>query len=522
MVGFEILAITLVAFIGITSFFIGWWLNARSGQNKIASAEERAKKIISDAERDAASVHKEKLLEVKDEWYRKKHEFETESTVTKNRIEEIQKQLKERESSVESKMDILQKKEKEAFVLKKQLEERQHIIAQKETELHQMREEEVQRLERASGLLRDDAKRELMNTLLITARESVAEQLKGIREEFKLNARREAQKLLLHAIQRTGSDHAVESSITVVNLASDDIKGRIIGKEGRNIRAFEAATGVDLVIDDMPEAVLLSSFDPMRREIAKISLERLLSDGRIQPVRIEEVVKKVEAELDEEILRVGESAFAEIGSPNAHPDLVKLVGQMKYRLSYGQNLLSHSLEVAHLAGILAAELGFDVNFARRSGLLHDIGKVMDKTLEGTHALVGGEFAKKCGEHPIVVNAICSHHDEIPMESTIAPLVQTCDAMSGARPGARRESVENYVKRLEKLEKLILSFNGVQKTFALQAGREVRVIVESEKINDVMADQLASDIAKKIYDNLEYSGQIKVTVLRERRSIAIAN
>lgn len=370
-------------------------------------------------------------------------------------------------------------------------------------------------------MTQEDAKRFLMENMVNEARAEAALLVKQIRDEAKQQAQREAQKLVIEAIQRTASDHCVETTVSVVSLANEELKGRIIGKEGRNIRAFESATGVDLIIDDTPEAVAISAFDPYRREVARIALERLLADGRIHPARIEEIVEKVRKDVDEEIVRAGEHAVMELGIHNMHPELVRHVGKMKYRSSYGQNLLAHSVEVAFLAGIMATELGLDVQHAKRAGLLHDIGKVLDRNTDGPHALLGMELAKRYREHPVVCNAIGAHHEDIEMETPIAVIVQAADSISGARPGARRESLEQYIKRLEKLEEIAMSFDGVQKTFAIQAGREVRVIVEPEKIDDLSADQLAQDIAKRIEQEMEYPGQIKVTVIREHRSYAIA-
>jgi ribonuclease Y len=360
-----------------------------------------------------------------------------------------------------------------------------------------------------------------MESLISEAKAEAAQYIKQVRDEAKVNAQKEARNIIIEAIQRTASDHSIESTVSVVTLESDEMKGRIIGREGRNIRSFESATGVDLIIDDTPEAVVISGFDPFRREVAKMALERLMADGRIHPARIEEVVEKVRAELEEEIVKVGENAVLELGIHNMHRDLVRLVGKMKYRSSYGQNLLNHSIEVAYLCGIMAAELGLDPHLAKRAGLLHDVGKCVDQNTEGPHALIGYELAKKYKENPAVANAIGAHHEDIEMETPYAVLVQAADSISGARPGARRESLENYIKRLEKLETLAQSFDGVQKTFAIQAGREVRVIVEPERVDDVTSDQLAYEIAKKIEQEMEYPGQIKVTVIRERRSVALA-
>ncbi|MDH4069845.1 MAG: ribonuclease Y, partial [Ignavibacteria bacterium] len=368
---------------------------------------------------------------------------------------------------------------------------------------------------------RDEARRILMENMIRDARTSAAQKIKEIQDTARDEARKEARKLVVQAIQRTAADHCVETTVSVLNIQSDEMKGRIIGREGRNIRAFEAATGVDVIVDDTPEAVILSGFDPFRREVARISLERLMADGRIHPARIEEVVEKVRGELDEELIKTGENTLIEIGSPGGHKEILSLVGRMKYRSSYGQNMLQHSIEVAFLTGLMASELGLESRLAKRAGLLHDIGKCVDKSIEGPHALLGSEVAKKCGEHPFVINAIGAHHDDIPMESPIAALVQAADAISGARPGARRESVEGYVKRLEKLEAIAQSFEGVAKTYAIQAGREIRIVVEQDRVDDRMADQLANEIAAKIQHAMEYPGQIKVTVIREFRSVAYA-
>jgi ribonuclease Y len=405
--------------------------------------------------------------------------------------------------------------------LESDLQRRAKEIEAAEESAKKLIEEQTLRLERITGMSRDDAKRFLMENLIQEAKNEAAQTVKDIRDEAKLNAKRDAQNIVVHAIQRTASDHSVETTISVVDLASEDMKGRIIGREGRNIRAFEAATGIDLIVDDTPEAVLISGFDPFRREVAKISLDRLLQDGRIHPARIEEVVSKVNKELEEEMIEVGRNTLFDMGIHNVHQDIIRLIGKMKYRSSYGQNLLAHSIEVAHLCAIMAAELGLDATMAKRAGLMHDMGKCVDKSIEGPHALIGYDIARKCKEHPIVANAIGAHHDEIEMESAIAVLVQAADSISGARPGARRESVENYIKRLEKLESLAQSFDGVTKTFAIQAGREVRVIVEPERVDDLLADTLSHDIAAAIQRDMEYPGQVRVVVIRERRSIAYA-
>jgi ribonuclease Y len=361
----------------------------------------------------------------------------------------------------------------------------------------------------------------LMENMISKAKSDAAQSIKDIRDQAKADAKKEAQKIIVQAIQRTAVDHSVESTVSVIQIQNDEMKGRIIGREGRNIRSFEAITGVDVIVDDTPEAVILSAFDQFRREVARISLERLIADGRIHPARIEEVVAKVEQELDEEIQKEGENTLIMLGLHGVHPELVKHIGKMKYRSSYGQNLLQHSIEVAYLTGIMAAEFGFDTNLARRAGLLHDIGKTIDRNVEGPHALLGYDLTKKYNEHPIVINAVGSHHEDIEMEHPIAALVQSADAISGARPGARREPLESYVKRLENLETIAKSFEGVAKTYAIQAGREVRVVVEPDKVDDLFADRLANDIAQKIQEEMEYPGQIKITVIREVRKITYA-
>jgi ribonucrease Y len=466
-------------------------------------------------------VKKEKLLEVKDEWFRKKQESEKELNRQRNKMHTREKQLTDKEESVNGRFELISKKEASLKQAETRLEEKETELQERIDHVSQIIADQTERLERVSGMSRDDARNLLIENMTSDAKLLAAQQLKEIRDEMKTTAKKEAQRVILQAIQRTASDHSVETTVSVLNLASEDMKGRIIGREGRNIRAFEAATGIDVIVDDTPEAVILSGFDPFRREVARIALETLMADGRIHPARIEEVVEKVRKDLEEEIFRVGENTLLDVGIHNAHNEIKKLVGKMKFRSSYGQNLLQHSIEVAWLCGIMAAELGLDAKIATRAGLLHDIGKTLDRNIEGPHALLGMELAKKFREHPIIINAIGSHHDDIPMESPYAPLVQAADAISGARPGARRESLEGYVKRLEKLENIATGFEGVAKTYAIQAGREVRVMVEHDRIDDTLADQLATDIAEKIQNEMEYPGQIKVTVIREKRSIAFA-
>jgi ribonuclease Y len=509
-----------VGLCGIT-FYLGWFLNAKSTKTKLMTAEEQAKKILDDADKAALTMKKEKLLEVKDEWYRKKQEFDSDYQTRKNKLKAFEKQLLDKEETFDKKMDNISRKEKNIDKLEREFNNKLNSITDKEEKLETLLQEQNIKLEKISGLTADEAKNILMENLVSETKRDCASKLKEIRDEMKLESKRIAKNLIVQAIQRSAADHSVETTVSVLNIQNDELKGRIIGKEGRNVRAFEAATGVDIIVDDTPEAITISAFDPFRREVAKIAMERLIADGRIHPTRIEEVVEKVKKELEEELIRIGENALIETGIHGLHPELIKLVGKMKYRSSYGQNVLQHSVEVAHLCGIMAVELGLDPILAKRGGLLHDVGKVIDREVEGPHAILGYELAKKYKEHSIVCNAIGAHHEDMEMESPIAVIVQAADAISGARPGARRESVEGYVKRLEKLEELAKSFEGVGKTYAIQAGREVRVIVEHEKINDALADQLSVDIAAKIQEEMEYPGQIKVTVIRERRSVAYA-
>jgi len=515
-----ILIVIIIVLVGI-AFMSGWFLNAKTGQNKIANAQERAKKIIETAEKESQTTKKEKLLEIKDEWYKKKQEHDAEFSKKNNKLQTYEKQLKSREDDLNRKVDLLNKKEKTLGTLESELYEVGKQNKAKQEQLAKILEEENQKLEKIAGLSKEEAKKILMENLIENAKVEASHTIKEIRDQAKVEAKKEAQKIVVQAIQRSASDHSVETTVSVLNIASDEMKGRIIGREGRNIRAFEAATGVDVIVDDTPEAVIISAFDPLRREVAKIALDRLIQDGRIHPARIEEIVEKVQKELEEEIVKVGNDTLLELGVHNVHPELVKMLGKMKYRTSYGQNVLQHSKEVSYLCGIMAAELGLDSIIAKRAGIFHDIGKSVDKNVEGPHAILGYEIAKKYKENPVVCNAIGSHHEDMEIESAIAVLVQAADAISGARPGARRESLEGYVKRLEKLEGLAKSFEGVVKTYAIQAGREIRVMVENDKVDDALSDKLANDIASKIQEEMEYPGQIKVTVIREVRAIAYA-
>ena len=516
-----LLLIPMVIVLVVLFFYLGWMFNSKIGKKSIASAEERAKQIISEAQKESNNTKREKLLEVKDEWYKKKVEFDTEINQKRQKIGNLEKQLNTREENIEKNFDLIIKKEKENKQVEKELTDLKKSIEFKVAEIERLGIEQNARLEKISGLSSEEAKNMLMENMTNAAKSEVSHIIKEIHDQAKSDAKKEAQKIIVQAIQRSAADHSIETTVSVVQITNDEMKGRIIGKEGRNIRSFEAATGVDVIVDDTPEAVILSSFDQFRREVARLSLERLITDGRIHPARIEEVVEKVRQELEEEMIKDGENTILQLGLHNMHPELIKHVGRMKYRSSYGQNLLQHSIEVAYLTGIMASELGLDPALAKRAGLLHDIGKTIDKSVEGPHALLGYELTKKFKEHPIVVNAVGSHHEDIEMEHPIAPLVQAADAISGARPGARREPLEGYVKRLENLEALAKSFEGVAKTYAIQAGREIRVVVEHDKIDDLVAEKLSHDIAAKIESEMEYPGQIKVTVIREVRKISFA-
>jgi ribonuclease Y len=534
----------------LTTFFLGWFIQVKINKGKVDGADNVAKKLVKDAEvksneitteaekrarnfkqeaeKSAQNLKKEKLLEVKDEFYKRKQKYDEEVRAREKEIGEIEKKIRNEKEAIEKIKNDLVTKEKNAqqvhndYTLKlKEFTEKKELVDKLEEEVNNLINDQKSKLQRISGLNEEEAKNLLFESLINKVKLESAQKLQEVREQTKIEANKISKNIVIQAIQRSAVDHSVETTVSVLQIQSDELKGRIIGKEGRNIRAFEAATGVDIIVDDTPEAIIISGFDPFRREIARIAMERLIADGRIHPARIEEVVQKVEKELHEEIMRVGEQTLLDIGIQGVNRDIITLIGRMKYRSSYGQNVLNHSIEVAHIAGIMAAELGLDAQMARRAGLLHDIGKTIDRSIEGPHSILGYEIAKRCKEHPIVCNAIGSHHDEIPMEHPIAVLVQAADAISGARPGARRESVEAYSKRLEKLEAIATSFEGVTKTYAIQAGREVRVIVEQDKISDILQDQLAEDIAMKIQEEMEYPGQIKINVIRERRSIAYA-
>jgi len=502
-------------------YFLGRFVARKVGEGKIARAEEVAANVIRGAEKEAQIKKKEAILEAKDEWYKAKVSFERELQIKRAEFQKTEKRLGERESALDRKVDVLSKKEKECQNRERALQAKEKAVAVRDKELEHLISVQNEQLERVAGMTSEEAKKILMENLEQAAHRDAAAKIREILEEAEHNADKEAREIVISAIYRCAGDHTVESTVSVVNLPNDEMKGRIIGREGRNIRAFETATGVDVIVDDTPEAVILSGYDPVRREVARVALEKLVADGRIHPARIEEVVEKTEKEIEIKIREAGEQACFDVGIHSLHRDIVWLLGKLHFRTSYGQNVLSHSVEVSMLCGIMAAELGLDPVIAKRVGLLHDVGKAIDRDTEGTHTQIGVKFLKKYNENVEVLNAVEAHHGDVPALSPYPILVQSADAVSGARPGARREPLEGYIKRLEKLEELADSFHGVAKAFAIQAGREIRVIVENNEVDDIGATLLASDIAKKIQGEMEYPGQIKVTVIRETRAIDYA-
>lgn len=502
-------------------FFVGNFIRKKTTDKKLGDAEARSQKMIEEATAECKALKKEAILEAKEQELKLRNEFERESREKKNELNKQEQRLIQREDVLDKKEDALLKKTDELEKQKNALSNKEQEIKKTQEKINHQHELMVQELEKVAQLTKDEAKQLLTSEILDETRRDVALQVRNIEQTAKDEAQTEAKKIISLAIQRCASDHASEITVSVVPLPSDDMKARIIGREGRNIRALENATGIELIVDDTPEVVILSGFDPVRREVARLTLEKLIADGRIHPARIEETVEKVRKELDQEIKASGESAMFEVGIFGLHPEIIKLIGRLKYRTSYGQNVYRHSIEVAQLAGLMASELGLDVNLAKRAGLLHDIGKAVDHEQEGTHVQLGADLAKKYRESGNVVNAIAAHHGDCEPKTVEAVLVAAADAISGARPGARRETGTNYVKRLEKLEEIASSFNGVDKSYAIQAGREVRVIVKPEQVDDAKAMFLAKDIAKKIEAELEYPGQIKVNVIRESRCVEYA-
>ena len=483
--------------------------------------KKRKEQIIKEAEIDAEALKKNKIIEAKERFLKLKEEHEESVKDRERKIQSLEDKTRSKEKTLNQKIEELSRKEKESDKLKAELDAKISVNEVRHQELEKMHQKRVAELTKITGMSLEEAKNLLMESLKDEARTSAMVHIKEITEEAKLNANREAKRIVIQTIQRVASEQAVENAVSVFNIDSDEVKGRIIGREGRNIRALEAATGVEIIVDDTPEAIILSCFDPVRREIARLALHQLVSDGRIHPARIEEVVAKTKRSLEEEIAETGRRTCIDLGIHGLHPELIRMVGRMKYRSSYGQNLLQHSREVANLCAIMAAELGLNVKVAKRAGLLHDIGKVPDEEPELPHAILGMKLAEKYGEKPDVLNAIGAHHDEIEMTSLISPIVQICDSISGARPGARREVVESYIKRIKDLENLALSYDGVNSAYAIQAGRELRVLVESEKVTDLRADELSFAISQKIQTEMTYPGQVKVTVIREKRSVNYA-
>jgi ribonuclease Y len=483
--------------------------------------KSKAEKIVKDAEAQAEITKKDKMLEAKEKFLSLKAEHEKEVQSRNAQIIQNENKLKQMENTLKQKTDAVTKKDQELEQVKQSLNKQMETVKSKQEEVDKIVQNQVKQLEKIAGLTAAEAKNQMVETFQEEAKTEALSRIKEIVDEAKLTASKEAKKIVLSTIQRTAAEHAIENSVSVFNIDNDEMKGRIIGREGRNIRALEAATGVEIIVDDTPEAIILSCFDPIRREIARLSMHRLVADGRIHPARIEEVVNKTKKQIEEEIVEIGERTAIDLGIHGLHPELIRMVGRMRYRSSYGQNLLQHSREVANLCATMAAEFGLNVKLAKRAGLLHDIGKVPDDDAETPHALLGMKLAEKYKEHPEVVNAIGAHHDEVEMTSMISPIIQACDAISGARPGARREDSENYMKRLKDLENMAMSFNGVEKAFAIQAGRELRVMVESDKISDEQAELISLNLSTRIQTEMTYPGQIKITVIRERRSVNFA-
>jgi len=505
----------------ILGIILGKLVFAKNTQKQIAEAEQQAQKIIADGNLQAENLKKEKLLEAKEKFVQLKADHERDVLQRNQKLVESEARIKQKEQSLNQKDQNLEKQIKDNEVIKENLNRQTEIVNTKRTELEKHQEEHIRRLEKVAGLSAEDAKAQLIESLKQEAHTKALVLQQEIIEDAKLKATKEARKIVIQTIQRTAAEAAIENAITVFNLESDEIKGSIIGREGRNIRAIEAATGVDLIVDDTPEAIVLSSFDPLRREIARLSLQRLVADGRIHPARIEEVVEKTKKQIDDQVMEIGERTAMELGVHGLHKELIRMVGRMRFRSSYGQNLLMHSRETANLCAIMAAELGMNAKLAKRAGLLHDIGKVPDEETELSHALLGAKLAEKYGENPAVVNAIGAHHDEMEMQYVISPIIQACDAISGARPGARREIMQQYIQRIKDLENLAMAYTGVEKAYAIQAGRELRVIVEADKVTDGDSDKLSFEIAQKIQTEMTFPGQIKVTVIREKRSVNVA-
>ncbi len=517
-----ITVIALVAGLGI-GFLLAFLLQKGKVIKTVGSAERKAKSIVEDAKKEGESIKKDKIFQAREKFLELKADHEKVIINKNKKIAEVEKRTRDKESQISNELAKNKRLNEGLEHQMKDYEHKSDILSRKQSEVDKLHKSQVKQLEVISGLSAEEAKAQLLESLKETAKTDAMAYLQTTLEEAKLTAQQEARKIVINTIQRIGTEEAVENCVSVFNLESDDVKGRIIGREGRNIRAIESATGVEIIVDDTPEAIILSCFDSVRREVARLSLHRLVTDGRIHPARIEEVVKKTERQINEEIVEIGKRTVIDLGIHGLHPELIKAVGRMKYRSSYGQNLLQHSREVAKLCGVMASELGLNPKLAKRAGLLHDIGKVPteETEVEKPHAILGMEWAKKFGEKKEVCNAIGAHHDEIEMTSLISPIVQVCDAISGARPGARRQVLDSYIQRLKDLEDIAFGFHGVQKAYAIQAGRELRVIVESEKVSDDQAAELSFNISQKIQTDMTYPGQVKVTVIRETRSVNVA-
>ncbi len=517
----SIISIIAGAIALIVGIVLGKVIFAKNTKKQVEDAQSQAQTIVKEAELRAENIRKEKELEAKEKFVQLKSAHDKEVMQRNQKLVESENRIKQKEQSLNQKEANVEKQVKENEAIKENLNRQIEVVNVKRTELEKHQEEHIRRLEKVANLSAEDAKAQLIEGLKQEAQSKAIALQQEIIEEAKQKANKEARKIVIQTIQRTAAEQAIENSITVFNLESDEIKGSIIGREGRNIRAIEAATGVDLVVDDTPEAIVLSSFDPLRREVARLSLQRLVADGRIHPARIEEVVEKTKKQLDDQVMEIGERTAMELGVHGLHKELIRMVGRMRFRSSYGQNLLMHSRETANLCAIMASELGLNPKLAKRAGLLHDIGKVPDEETELSHALLGAKLAEKYGENPAVVNAIGAHHDEMEMQFVISPIIQACDAISGARPGARREIMQQYIQRIKDLESLAGAYQGVEKAYAIQAGRELRVIVEADKVSDADSDKLSFEIAQKIQTEMTFPGQIKVTVIREKRAVNIA-
>jgi len=505
----------------VAGALIAWLSTRKNNQALSAAAEEKANAITKEAEAKGEILLKDKMMEAKERFYQLKNEHEKHIAEKDKNIQQAENRIKQKETTLNQQLEQSKRKQSEVDAIQANLNSQLEIVNRRKEELEKAHQKQVQALEKIAGLSAEDAKSQLVEALKAEAKTQAMQFIKESIDEAKLTANKEAKRIVIQTIQRVATEHAIENAVTVFHIDNDEVKGRVIGREGRNIRALEAATGIEIIVDDTPEAIILSGFDPVRRELARLALHQLVSDGRIHPARIEEVVAKVRRQLDEEILETGKRTSIDLGIHGLSADLIRMVGRMKYRSSYGQNLLQHSREVANLCALMAAELGLNVKLAKRAGLLHDIGKVAEEDTELPHAIAGMKMAEKAKENPEVINAIGAHHDEIEMTSLISPIVQVCDAISGARPGARREIVEQYMKRLKEMENLAQSYKGVEKAFAIQAGRELRVIVESEKLDDKQTEQLSFDIANKIQTEMTYPGQVKVTVIRETRAVQYA-